>query len=96
MKNITMADRFHNGKYFSQGSTRVTVEGNVVKLLLHGNCIAQRTPLAFTITNCGWFTRSTKERLNALHGVNIVQEKEVWYLNGKEWDGEDIIIGGMS
>lgn len=30
----------------------------------------------------------TKERLNALQGVNIVQKNFVWYLNGKEWNGE--------
>ena len=65
-------------------------------MYLHGNLIAQRTPLATTITNCGWFTRTTKERLNGLGGVDIVQMKGVWYLNGKEWDGENIIIRGMS
>lgn len=94
MREITsiVADRFHSGVYFSRGNTKVTVDGKVVRILLHGNCIAQRTPLAYTITNCGWFTLTTKERLNGLRGVNIVQKKGVWYLNGKEWDGENIII----
>jgi len=98
MRDITVlaADHFHSGKYFSRGNTKVTVEDNVVKLLLHGNCIAQRTPLAFTISNCGWVTPTTKERLNGLRGVYVKQVKGVWYLNGKEWDGENIIIGCMS
>ena len=98
MRKITSlaADHFHSGAYFSRGNTKVTVEGNVIKLLLHGNCIAQRTPLAYTITNCGWFTPTTKERLNGLAGVSIVQKKGDWYLNGEYWDGENIIIGCMS
>lgn len=35
----------------------------------------------------GFFTNTTKERLNALPGVNIVQKLGKWYLNGVLWDG---------
>ena len=97
MRNITVeaAKAFRSGKYFSRSNTKVTVEDNIIKILLHGNCIAQRTPLAYTITNCGWFTPTTKERLNGLRGVDIVQKKGKWYLNDKEWDGENTIIGAF-
>lgn len=39
------------------------------------------------ITNAGWQSKTTKERLNGLSGVNIRQERGVWYLNGREWSG---------
>jgi len=97
MREITRqaANHFYNGKRFNLSNTRVTVEGDVVKLLLHGNCIAQRTPLAYTINTCGEPTRLTKERLNGLYGIFICIKKKVWYLNGNAWDGKNIIIGGM-
>lgn len=44
------------------------------------------------ISNCGWKSATTKERLNAIPGVKIVQKNHVWYLNGKEWDGNAIRI----
>ena len=31
---------------------------------------------------------STKERLNALPNVNIIQRNFKWFLNGKVWNGE--------
>ena len=95
MRKITKeaAHAFLRGEKFKLGNTKVTVDGEVVKLWLHGNCIAQKTPLAYTITNCGWFTSTTKERLNGLDRVSIVQKKGKWFLNNKEWDGEDTILG---
>lgn len=44
------------------------------------------------IDTCGWKSATTKERLNAIPGVKIVQKNRVWYLNGKEWDGNAIRI----
>lgn len=38
----------------------------------------------------------TKERLNALPYVNIVQRNYVWYLNGQEWDGNKIDINQIN
>ena len=40
------------------------------------------------ITNAGWFSDTTKERLNGIQGVSIHQKDYVWYLNGKEWNGK--------
>jgi hypothetical protein len=91
------ADSFHADKNFKNGNTQVISEdcGNVVRLYLFGNCIAQRTPLATTITTDGWMTNTTKERLNALNGVHINQEKGKWYLNGEPWNGDNVIIGAF-
>jgi hypothetical protein len=44
------------------------------------------------ISNCGFFTNTTKERLNAIPNVRIYQRDFKWYLNGKEWDGNAIRI----
>ena len=56
-------------------------------LWLFDNKIAEHRPDGLYITNCGWFSKTTKERLNNLIGVSISQKKGKWYLNGEEWDG---------
>ncbi len=62
-------------------------------LLLHGNIIAKIVKgVGLFITNAGWATNTTKDRLNALPNVSIQQKNFVWYLNGKEWDGEWIKV----
>jgi glutamine cyclotransferase len=85
------------------GNTEVKIEYlenfkfMIVGLYLHGNLIAKKeyqaigyhsTLVSFEITNAGWGTPTTKERLNGLNGVRIHQAKGQWYLNGKEWNGE--------
>lgn len=62
-------------------------------LFLHGNRIAYYENGNLYITNCGWFSNTTKERLNALPNVSINQNKGVWYLNGEVWNGEPVKIG---
>ena len=81
---------FMNAKKFNKANMSVEVLPNVTILKLHGNAIAYRyndPQRTLTITNCGWFTPTTKERLNALPNVNIQQKSFKWFLNGKEWDG---------
>lgn len=63
-----------------------------MSLFLHGNEIARHTTEGIKITNAGWMSNTTKERLNGLRGVSISQKKGVWYLNGKEWDGEWVLV----
>jgi hypothetical protein len=97
MRKITKdaADSFHADKNFKHSNTQVIVEDGVTRMYLFGNLIAQRTPLATTITTDGWMTDTTKERLNALNGVHINQEKGKWYLNGEPWNGDNVIIGAF-
>lgn len=54
---------------------------------LHGNKIAEWRNNDLWITNAGWTSNTTKERLNGLNGVSVTQKNWQWYLNGKEWDG---------
>lgn len=92
MKSITQdsAKAFMNAIRFKKSNMKVDVLDNVTILRLHGNAIAylyndpQRT---LSITNCGWFSKTTKERLNAIPGVFIKQKNFDWYLNGVKWDG---------
>lgn len=89
------AEHFMSATSFRSGNTKVEVLPNVTKLLLHGNCIAYRyndPEKTLSITNCGWATNTTKERLNAIPNVNIWQKKGIWYLNGLEWNGKLIDV----
>tara|TARA_R100001129_G_C5291675_1_gene239851 strand:+ start:125 stop:421 length:297 start_codon:yes stop_codon:yes gene_type:complete len=97
MRKITndSINAFMNAKKFNRQNMNVEVLPNVTILKLHGNIIAYRyndPKRTLSITNAGWFSNTTKERLNALPNVHITQKKWVWYLNGKEWNGELIDI----
>ena len=99
MKNITMqaAAAFLAGKKFKKSNTEVDCNYGFAALFLFGNCIAHYrikdgAENGLTISTCGWRTKTTKERLNALPGVSIFQKAGVWYLNGKEWDGGPTLV----
>jgi hypothetical protein len=97
MKKVTSKaiDAFLSAKKFNSQNTRVIVLPNVTILTLFGNEIAylyndpERT---LSITNCSYFTNTTKERLNGIPGIRINQKNYIWYLNGIEWDGKLIDI----
>ena len=84
-----------NAEKFKRSNTEVELRPNVTILKLFGNEIAYRyndPERTLSITNAGWKTATTKERLNGIEGVNIRQIKGKWYLNGKEWNGNLIDI----
>ena len=56
-------------------------------LWLFENKIAEWRGGNLWITDAGWDSKTTKERLNGLSGVSIRQQRGVWFLNGREWDG---------
>ena len=97
MRTITekAIEKFLNAETFKSGNTAVEVLPNVTILKLFGNAIAYQyndPERTLSITNCGYKTATTKERLNAIPKVSIQQTKGVWYLNGAEWDGKLIDI----
>ncbi len=106
MRKITQQaiEKFMNAEPFKSSNTEVVIYDTTfdrceyttrAELRLFGNTIAKRynDPENTTfITNCGWKTMTTKERLNGIPNVNITQRNKVWYLNGKEWDGKLINI----
>ena len=97
MRKITKESvgAFLNAKTFNKANMQVEVLPNVTLLKLHGNIIAylyNDPNKTLSITNCGWFSNTTKERLNALPNVSISQKNWDWYLNDKLWDGKLIDI----
>lgn len=90
MRKITSEAKkaFEGGYNYKNNNTEVV--GSY--LYLFGNAIARKDADGLEITNCGYFTATTKERLNALEGVNIIQRAGEWYLNGEKWAGEWIKI----
>ena len=86
---------FMNAEPFKKSNMEVEVLPNVTVLKLFGNRIAYRyndPERTLSITNCGWNTATTKERLNALPDVSIQQVRGEWFLNGREWDGKLIDV----
>ena len=102
MKKITRdsVNAFLNRREFTRQNMSVRRFNDKFYLQLHGNIIAILYPdNKIQITNAGWESNTTKERLNGLiylSGSNvepIYQKNWVWYLNGKEWNGNLIQIG---
>jgi hypothetical protein len=97
MRKITAqaVDAFMDARPFKKDNMQVEMLLNCTILRLHGNAIAYRyndPDRTLTITNCGWFSNTTKERLNGIPGVSINQKKGQWYLNGEVWNGNLIDI----
>lgn len=85
------------GAFMNRRALRLSnTETDGTSLWLFGNKIAEWRNGHLCITNCGWQSRTTQERLNGLDGVHITQRNFVWYLNGTEWDGRWIQVGGES
>lgn len=94
--NATAA--FETGRKFTSNNTTVTVEGDVRKLFLFGNLIAKYVPYdpakgnatesGLFITDAGYNTPTTRERLNGLRGVKVNTVKGQLFLNGEKWDGQ--------
>lgn len=94
---------FMNGLNFKKDNTYVELVEErdevyslveVAYLKLHGNKIAKffLNTREIMVSNAGWFSNTTKERLNGIPGVSICQKKGVWFLNGEEWDGSWITV----
>jgi len=97
MKKITeqSTEAFQNRREFNKSNMVVEVLPNVTILKLFGNEIAylyNDPDNTLAITNCGWQSNTTKERLNGIEGVSISQRKGEWFLNGALWDGKLIDI----
>jgi len=84
---------FLNAQRFNKANMQIEVTPNETIMRLHDNPIAYKYPEGkICIQNCGWFSNTTKERLNAIPGVRISQIAGVWYLNNSQWDGKLIDI----
>lgn len=59
------------------------------------NKIAEFREDGLWITNAGWPSPTTKERLNGIPDVQVVQKKGQWYLNGHAWNGEWVQVNNF-
>jgi hypothetical protein len=81
---------FRNGGNAKFNNTEVITENGVSKMYLFGNLIAtleHKVGGVMRISDAGWDTNTTKERLNGLPNVHIQQKNFEGYLNGEKWDG---------
>lgn len=97
MRKITRESvmAFMEARPFKKDNMTIEVLPNVTIMSLFGNRIAYRyndPERTLSITNAGWFSNTTKERLNGIPGVSINQKKGEWYLNGNQWDGKLIDV----
>lgn len=95
MRKITKdaISAFNSRQDFKRDNTEVTNFDGVTRLELHGNCIATFRPeIGLSVSSGGWRSNPTKERLNGLEGVSVRQSAGVWYLNGKQWDGQAVTV----
>ena len=101
MRTITQlaVKKFLNEENFRKDNTQVwsgyeCSTQRVSRLLLHDNEIATKTNNTIKIDTCGWFSTTTKERLNGLlktlGRIGIQQKNFKWYLDGKEWNGNEV------
>lgn len=87
-------DKFLSKETFRKSNMSVEESYGIYKLKLHGNTIATIDELGvLSVSNAGWSSNTTKERLNGIPGVHIKQKNWTWYLNGAEWDGGWTRIG---
>ena len=90
MRKITKeaVSAFLERKPFRKSNMSVEAYGNEFRLKLHGNSIASIDELGvLSVSNAGWASNTTKERLNGIPGVRVHQRNWNWFLNGVEWDG---------
>jgi hypothetical protein len=85
--------KFLDGVPFKKSNMEVSREGTIYYLKLHGNKIAAlESDGKMWVSNAGWKSNTTKERLNGLPGVSIYQRNWMWFLNDQPWDGKPIYV----
>jgi hypothetical protein len=98
MRKITeqSVQAFIDGIPFKKSNMEVSREGTIYYLKLHGNKIAARMGDGrMWISNAGWMSNTTKERLNGLPGVRVNQKNWNWFLNGIPWTGKPVYINNI-
>lgn len=90
MRKITRdaVDAFMRREPFKRSNTEVAIFPTETRMYLHDHLIAVIDLMGnIKVTNAGYFTNTTKERLNGIPTVSVKQKKLEWYLNGEKWDG---------
>ena len=106
MRQITKqaVNKFNNNKNYKKDNTRIEYQHIFSEpttiMYLHNNIIAQKLNKEIRISNCGWFSNTTKERLNGLLdsiGFNKIYQKNFeWFLADKKWNGKPVKLIGSN
>jgi hypothetical protein len=97
MRKITKeaVDAFLVGKDYKKDNTKVNDFAGRTILMLHGHTIARKGAEGVKISNAGWPTATTKDRLNgildALGKPRIYQKKGVWYMGDKAFPNNKFV-----
>lgn len=85
MRQITrdIVNAFQNSRSLRIDNSRTDGQS----LWLFGNKIAEIRRDGLWITNAGWDSRTTYERLNGLSGVHVRKQRGTLLLNDRVWDG---------
>ena len=89
-----MIDAINYRKNWSCDNTMVEIDGDEIIVKLHFYPIAKISRNSIQLITCGYETRTTKSRLNAILSHfgkgRIYQQDFVWYIN------DELFIDGMS
>ena len=98
MRKITKESvrAFYKQERFYKNNTSVVDTFFGARFYLHNNLIAEIKNGKLYICNCGWFSNTTKERLNGIlthiGHAGIYQKNFCWFLNGEKWNGDRVEI----
>ena len=98
MRQITKESvkAFYKQEKFYKNNTSVIDTFFGARFYLHNNLIAEIKNGKLYISNCGWFSNTTKERLNGILDYigkpRIYQKRFQWFLNGEKWNGNRVEI----
>jgi len=87
-----MIEAIKNKKNYNGGNTKVITKKNKSFVYLFNNLIAEITDKKVRINNCGYKTKTTKSRLNAILNEfvgdrQIYQKDFNWYISGEILEG---------
>jgi len=98
MRKITKESvrAFYKQERFYKNNTSVVDTFFGARFYLHNNLIAEIKNGKLFIANCGWFSNTTKERLNGILDYigkpRIYQKRFEWFLDGEKWNGNRVEI----
>jgi hypothetical protein len=82
-----MVEAIKNRKNWACDNTIVEVNGEEISVKLHFHPIAKIKKNFLTLSSCGYMTKTTKSRLNAIlrsfNKQGVYQKDFVWYMNSE-------------
>ena len=89
------AKLYHGHRVVANNTNLVQYVGNGVApridMYLYNNKVAEFTPTSVKLFSAGWYTTTTRSRLNlalilAFIPAEVYQRNHAWYVVGKDWE----------